>query len=239
VKDGRSVPRDPFDPDAPPLSAHIPMILGNTHDETRLLIGGGDPSLFALTWESLPAKLEVVRPFLGELKTADVVAKYRAMYPEYSASDVFFAATTAFRSWRGELIEAERRAAPPMAAAHTWAYQMDWRSPVDGGRYGAPHTMDIPFLFDNTALAAGMCGDDATALALSHTMSNMLVAFAQTGDPNSNARNRNLPQWPVYDLKNRATMLFDNHAEKTHVADDPRGAERRLVETVPYTQPGT
>ena len=30
VKDGRSLPRDPFDPDAPPLSAAIPMILGNT-----------------------------------------------------------------------------------------------------------------------------------------------------------------------------------------------------------------
>ena len=30
VKDGRSLPRDPFDPDAPPLSADIPMVLGNT-----------------------------------------------------------------------------------------------------------------------------------------------------------------------------------------------------------------
>ena len=39
VKDGRSLPRDPFDPDAPPQSAHIPMILGNTKDETRTLIG--------------------------------------------------------------------------------------------------------------------------------------------------------------------------------------------------------
>ena len=58
VKDGRSLPRDPFDPDAPPLSAHIPMILGNTHDETRTLIGRGDPSLFALTWETLLPKLE-------------------------------------------------------------------------------------------------------------------------------------------------------------------------------------
>ena len=43
VKDGRSLPRDPFDPDAPPLSAAIPMILGNTAGETRTLIGRGDP----------------------------------------------------------------------------------------------------------------------------------------------------------------------------------------------------
>jgi para-nitrobenzyl esterase len=35
VKDGRSLPRDPFDPDALPLSAAIPMILGNTAGESR------------------------------------------------------------------------------------------------------------------------------------------------------------------------------------------------------------
>ena len=56
VKDGRSLPRDPFDPDAPPLSAAIPMILGNTAGETRTLIGRGDPSIFALTWETLPSQ---------------------------------------------------------------------------------------------------------------------------------------------------------------------------------------
>jgi para-nitrobenzyl esterase len=237
VKDGRSMPRDPFDPDAPSISAHVPMILGNTHDETRLLIGGSDPSLFSLTWDVLPAKLEVVRPFLGDLKAEDVVAKYRAIYPAYSASDVFFAATTAFRSWRGELIESERRAAQPEAAARTWVYQMDWRSPVDGGKFGAPHTMDIPFLFDNTALAPGMCGDDPTAPALAKTMSNMLIAFAETGDPNTHATG--LPHWPTYNLRSRATMLWDNHEHKSHIQNDPRGDERRLVEMVPYTQPGT
>jgi para-nitrobenzyl esterase len=235
VKDGRSIVRDPFDPDAPPISADVPMILGNAHDETRLLIGGGDPALFSLPWEALPAKLEMVRPFLGDLKTVDVVAKYRELYPAYSASDIFFAATTAFRSWRGELIESERRAVQPAAASHTWVYQMDWRSPVDGGRFGAPHTMDIPFMFNNTALAPGMCGDDATALPLAKMMSDRLVAFAQTGNPNGSG----LPHWPVYDLKSRATMLFDHHAKKTHVQNDPRGGERRFMEQVPYTQPGT
>jgi para-nitrobenzyl esterase len=239
VKDGRSMPRDPFDPDAPPISAHIPMILGNAHDETRVLIGGDDRSLFSLTWDALPAKLEIVRPFMGDLKAEDVVAKYRALYPDYSASDVFFSATTAFRSWRGELIESERRAADPVAAARTWVYQIDWCSPVVGGIFRAPHTMDIPFLLDNTTLAPGMCGDDPTAAGLAKIMSGMLVAFAQTGDPNAHAQKTGLPHWPTYGLQSRATMLFDNHEKKTRVQNDPRGAERRLVETVPYIQPGT
>ena len=113
VKDGRSLPRDPFDPDAPPQSAHIPMILGNTKGETRTLIGRGDPSLFSLTWETLQPKLEANSPFMGTLNRGDVIAKYREWHPEYSPADVFFAATTDSRSWRGQVIEADRRAAQP------------------------------------------------------------------------------------------------------------------------------
>jgi len=36
------------------------MILGNTHDETRGLMGA-DPSLFTLTWDTLQAMLEPTR----------------------------------------------------------------------------------------------------------------------------------------------------------------------------------
>lgn len=232
VKDGRTLERDPFDPDAPPLSAGIPMILGNTHDETRLLIGGGDPTTFELTWETLPARLEQVRPFLGEMKTDDVVRRYRQMYPGYSASDVFFAATTAFRSWRGQLIEAERRAAEPQAARHTWVYELDWKTPVDGGKWGAPHTLDIPLAFGNTAVAEGMSGDGDQARQLSALMCDTWIAFAQTGDPN----HKGLPGWKAYDLTQRATMSF---ADPSRLTNDPRGDERRLVEQVPYIQPGT
>src|SRR5262245_43277703 len=110
VKDGRSLIRDPFDPDAPPQSAAIPMILGNTHDETRTLIGRGDPAIFNLTWETLQAKLEANSPFMGDLDRGTVIADYRRWYPQYTPADVFFAATTASRSWRGQVIEAERRA---------------------------------------------------------------------------------------------------------------------------------
>ncbi len=43
VLDERTLTRHPFYPDAPPQSAGIPMMIGNTHDETRSLIGRGDP----------------------------------------------------------------------------------------------------------------------------------------------------------------------------------------------------
>jgi para-nitrobenzyl esterase len=232
VKDGRALVRDPFDPDAPPLSATIPMILGNTHDETRVLIGGGDPSTFSLSWETLPAKLHVVAQFMGNLDPASVVANYRAMYPAYSPSDVFFAATTAFRSWRGQLIEAERRAAQPAAAPHTWVYELDWRSPIDGGKWGAPHTLDIPLALDTVDAADGVSGDGPEAQSVAALMSNTWIEFARTGNPN----HAGLPHWRPYDLSGRWTMSFN---ASSLLVTDPRGNERRLVEQVAYMQPGT
>lgn len=232
VKDGRSLPRDPFDPDAPPLSRKIPMILGNTRGETRTLIGRGDRSIFDLTWDTLPAKLEGNSPFMGDLDRRMVIAEYRRLYPHYSPADVFFASTTASRSWRGQVIEADRRAAQPLDAARTWVYQLDWASPVDQGRWGAHHGLDVPLVFDNVPLAARMVGEGPDAQRVADCISDACLAFARTGDPNT----RTVPHWPSFDLKRRATMVFDT---TSRVVDDPRGDERRLFAPVPYVQPGT
>lgn len=236
VVDGRSLPRDPFSPDAPPISNDVPMILGNTHDETRGLIGGGQPALFSLTWEDLPAALEKsVGSYLGPVKPDTIVARYREWYPEYSPSDVFFAAATAFRSWPGQVIEAERRAESG-AQRRTWVYEIDWPSPVAGGRFRAPHTVDIPFFFDNLALAPGMVGASAEdverAQPLATAMSESLIAYAKTGNPN----HAGLPHWPAYDLAHRSTMVWNT---PPRVVEDPRGKERQLASQAHYRQPGT
>lgn len=232
VKDGRSLPRDPFDPDAPAQSAAIPMILGNTKGETRTLIGRGDPSLFSLTWESLLPKLEANSPFMGTLNRADVIAKYREWHPEYSPADVFFAATTDSRSWRGQVIEADRRAAQPPGAAPTYVFRFDWTAPIDGGKWGAHHGLDVPFVFDNAVTTPHLVGSGRDAVTLASRMSDTWVAFARDGRP----RAAGLPDWLPYELSRRATMIFDR---QPRVVDDPRGRERRLFEQVPYVQPGT
>jgi para-nitrobenzyl esterase len=230
VKDGRTLLRDPFDPDAPPLSADIPMVLGNTHDETRGLMA--DPTASQLTWETLQARLEANSPFMGTLDRGKVIADYRRIYPDYSPADIYFAATTASRSWRGQVIEAERRAVQPVGKDHTWVYQFDWCTPVMGGRMKAPHGLDIPMVFDNVALNPQMTGNAPDAQLVADQMSEALLAFARTGNPN----NPHIPHWPTYDLSRRATMLFDRVAK---VGDDPRGDERRMFEVVPYVQSGT
>jgi para-nitrobenzyl esterase len=225
VLDERSLQRHPFYPDAAPQSLQIPMIIGNTHDETRGFLGG-DASNFTLTWEQLPEKL--VPNMRVDIQPEVVIETYRRLYPKYSASDVLFAATTASRSWRGAIIEAEERA---KSGSPAYAYQLDWASAKDGGKFGAPHASDIQLVFDNIDKPSSSA-TGPTAQSMADQMSESFIAFARTGNPN----NRLIPRWERYTLLRRQTMVFN---VPSHLEDDPRGAERRLFSKVPYVQPGT
>jgi para-nitrobenzyl esterase len=231
VLDGRSLMRDPFEPDATPLSRDVPLIMGNTHDETRFLIGLDDPALFDLTWEQLlPALKRSIPNFFGPLSPETTLVWYRDKHPTYSPSQIFFAMTTELRSWRAQVIQADRRAA--QSGANTWVYQFDWQSPVMNGNLGAPHCGDIPFFFRNHRETPTMTGGGPETEVVADTMSSALVNFARTGDPNGPG----VPDWPEYDLPGRVTMQWNTVSE---AKPDPRGEERRLLGLIPYRQPGT
>jgi para-nitrobenzyl esterase len=90
--------------------------------------------------------------------------------------------------------------------------------------------MDVPFIFDNLEIAKDLTGTGAEAQRLADQMSETLIAFAQTGEPD----NGSIPKWPRFDLERRATMCWDVVSQ---VKDDPRGEERRLVERSQATIP--
>ena len=228
VMDGKHLPRHPFWPDAPAQSAHIPMVIGNTRDETRAFLGN-DPANFALSWEDLPDKL-AAQQFV-DIAPEVVIAEYRRLYPDYTPSEVFFAATTAGRSWRGAVEELEARA---RQGANTWAYQLDWhRQDEEGERLRAFHTLDIPLVFDNIRQPGSRTGDSGQAQRVADAMSDALLAFARNGDPR---RAGLTTDWSPYSLARRETMLF---GATPSMHDDPRGGERRLYQRAPFLQRGT
>ncbi|MGR4866758.1 carboxylesterase/lipase family protein [Caulobacter sp. LARHSG274] len=228
VLDERSLTRHPFFPDAAPTGLSVPMICGNTHDETRGFVGY-DKRLLEMTWEQVVARLPAQFNARVDIDPATVVAAYRRIYPAYSPSDVYFAASTAGRSWKAAIIQAEERT---KAGAPAFVYQLDWRAPKDGGVWGAPHTLDMQLVFGNFDAPEVITGSGPDAVAMHERLADAFIAFARTGDPNCAA----IPQWEPYTLPRRQTLVFDNAAR---MQDDPRGAERALFNKVPFTQFGT
>jgi para-nitrobenzyl esterase len=227
VLDMKWLTRHPFWPDANPQSNAIPMILGNTKDETRGFFGPDHAKLQGLDWSNLA---ERIAPELRiDIHPEWVVGEYRRLFPSHTPEQVFFAATTAGRSWRGQVEEADARA---RAGAPTWVYQLDFASPVEPWR-GAPHTLDIPLVFGTLDAEGSIAGIGPASRRVSNTMMRLFTTFAHAGAPDAD---HFLPSWPRYTLPERRTMIFDTN---TRVESDPRRAERELFARVPYIQPGT
>ncbi|MDD1449662.1 carboxylesterase/lipase family protein [Sphingomonas sp. H160509] len=224
VPDGRSLPRQQFDPDATPVSRGVPLLVGTNRTETTLLIGGSDPSVFTLRWEDLPRR---AAPFLAGGDASAIIAKLKATYPTESASDLFIRISTQRQYRRTAITQAERKVAG--GGAPVWMYRLDWQTPVDGGKWQTPHALEIAFVFDNVAKSTSISGSGPDQQRLADLMSDAWIAFARTGNPRTEA----LPDWPRYDATRRATMIFDVTPK---LIDDPDPVERSLFETLPVSR---
>lgn len=225
VLDMTNLPRHPFWPDAAPQSLGIPMILGNTADETRAFIDPRGPKLRGLDWSNIAPRIAAEVKI--DLDPEWVVARYRAQYPDWSPERLFYAATTAGRSWPGQVIEADERVRA--GAEATWVYQLDRPSPIDLLR-GAAHTDDIPYVFGTLDAPGSYSGADRSARATCDLMMKAFTGLAKTGKPG-------LDSWLPYTLPDRATLVVGNGAAA--VVNDPRRFERELWATGPYIQPGS
>ena len=226
VLDGTNLPRHPFYPDAAPQSLDIPMILGNVLEETRAFLDPRGAKLQGLNWDNLSRRMAAEVKI--DLEPDTVVAQYRAHHPDWTPEQVYYAATTAGRSWPGQVIEADARAAA--GAEKTWVYCLTRRSPLDPLR-GAAHTDDIPYVFGtldakSREWGGSYSGTDAGAMATRDLLQGAFVKLAKTGEGS----------WAPYRLPERATLLASDNPRVEH---DPRGWERQLWATAPYIQPGS
>jgi para-nitrobenzyl esterase len=121
----------------------------------------------------------------------------------------------------GAVVQANAKSALE-SGAPVYMYLFTWQSPVFDGKYKALHCMELPFVFDNIALANQMTGGGKEAHALADKMSRAWISFARTGNPN----HAGLPEWPAYNSENTATMHFD-----TNCAVNPQ-MDKELFELV-------
>lgn len=216
VKDGKTFTRHMFDPDAPPMSADVPLLIGCNRTEGTSLTRADDPN-FNLTWDTLPAAIKQSFPGKDAKKIIDL---YKKDYPQIEAPELYFMANADNRFMRGSVTVADRKAAQAAAGgAPVFFYHLDWTTPVMDGKRYVPHALDIGMIFDNVAKSASMSGTSAEAQAIADQMSESWLAFAKTGDP-SNAK---VPTWPAYTEAQRNMMVFRT---QPGVEVDIRAAER-------------
>jgi len=87
----------------------------------------------------------------------------------------------------------------------------------------SPHTIEIPFVFNNIRIAGQLISKVPEAYALADKVSASWAAFARTGNPAI----PKLPTWPAYSAATRDTMLFNN---ETRVEKDPDRGPRLVME---------
>jgi para-nitrobenzyl esterase len=210
--DGKILPQHPFFPKASPVSADVPVMIGSTRTEMTVFFQN-DPSAFSLNDTEMRAR---VTDLLGGRATS-MIDLYRRVNPNASPSDIYFLIVSDYRYTAPTMIIAQRRAA--LDKGPVYLYYFTWETPVQGGRLRSPHTIEIPFAFDNVQISARMTGGGADAVLLADKVSDAWVAFARTGDPNT----PKLPHWPFYEAKDRATMVIANVSK---VANDPLREQR-------------
>ncbi len=202
VIDGEVLPEHPMAAIATGAGSDIPLLIGTNTEEFRLfLVPTGTAS--HISAELLPAVAGAVGA--GQ----EVVGLYQANRPDASAGDVFAALVTDSFFRLPALAVAQARSGGPAA---TYFYEFAWGQPP----LGAAHSVEIPFVFNNLAVAADdeVIGPNPPQ-DLADDMHATWVRFAATGDPG----------WPAFD-DSRPVRIFG--AGGGSIERDPRGDERAI-----------
>jgi para-nitrobenzyl esterase len=221
VVDGKIIPAHPFSPVTTPLAETIPMLVGcNMHEQSFMSISAGDEDAFNLDEAGLRQR---VVDLIGEENTTRVIETYRKLHPDKSLSELYFLLSTDRWMRMGSIMLAERKY--KQGKAPVYLYLFAWRSPALGGKMGSPHTVEIPFVFDNTDIPKVMTTGGPEVKELAAKVSEAWIQFARSGNPN----HEGLPDWPAYTTEERATMVFDNTCR---VVNDYGSEERKLWEDI-------
>ena len=215
VIDGRHILAGPMSRQSLALHASVPLLMGHTETEATFYFGT-DTRHFDLSADQVKARIRGQWD-MNDAQAEAIMDAYRLGEPNRTPSDILIAliSDTLIRipMIRAAEIKADARQAP------VYLYNFVWKAPVDGGMWGSPHAIDIPFAFGNTDKSTSLTGTGPEATEVSRNLMSAFVTFARTGDPN----NPRMPEWRPYDTASRATMTV---AVKCRAVNDFRGTDR-------------
>lgn len=202
--DGAVLPSQPFDPQAPAISAEIPMIIGTTRHEFSMTT-----YVPALRNAGREEVIGILKGRYGE-GTERFLELFAKAYPGSKPADMLDA-DFVFRP--GAIEQALRKSL--QGAAPVYMYMFNWESPVLDGILRSTHCMEIPFVFNNADRHASMTGGGAQAMKLASKMSHCWAEFARCGKPSAEG----LPEWEPFEAEKRAVMFFDNTCKMSYSHD--------------------
>lgn len=203
------LPHHPFDPVAPPESADVPMVIGTTLDDAAVALAN-----FQMSETELKAFID--KQAGGN--AGRVHKLYRDAYPDV-APFLIQARIATDRGFRHNTIkQTELKAAQPGAPAYY--YLWEWPVKAYNGQFGAVHGVDVGAAVHDYRGPINDIGNREGKLMVER-FAAVWTGFAKTGVPNSALT----PEWPAYDLDQRATMIFDLD---TRVGNDYRREFRLL-----------
>ena len=203
VTDGHFLPENAHDVYAKGRQNDIPMMTGFNADEASAFPGYGQATADAFR--------EAARERYGE--AADDLL---ALYPTATDEEAGAAQKTSQRDLAAAALSnlAEERAHTAQTALYLYYFDRGIPWP-ERPEFGAFHTAEVPYFFNNLALM------DRPWEALDHrladTMASYWAHFAAEGDPNGDG----LPNWPAFDGQNANFMRLGKQMAPDPVTTPP------------------
>ncbi len=216
VVDGKILPQHPYDPEAAPTAAEVPMIISSVENEQSP--SWDDASLESITLEQVVEKVRDRAGFgrgFGD-KAQAVVDAYAKAFPNRKPVEIWSLVSSNRQS---VVLLADAKSRQPAPVYVDW---FTWQPPLFDNRMRAFHTLDICFWYCNTDVMLTHTGGGPRPRALSTKMAGALLQFMKTGNPNGGG----LPNWTRYSSAKGETMVLDDTCE---VKNDPDREARKAI----------
>ncbi|HYQ59237.1 MAG TPA: carboxylesterase family protein [Draconibacterium sp.] len=203
--DGKYVTQNPLANTIPEFSKNVSVLVGSNLNEFTYFNRG------IIT----PQSMERVRSRLAQSFGSENVEKFINLYNEVFPDDDQLQHMLTFDSNLRAAALKQARSRSEQGNAPVYNYLFTWQTPVNDGSLGAAHGMELPFVFNNIALARNQTGGGKDAYKLADKISSAWINFVKTGDPNC----KELPKWKPFSADNGATMIFDNKCKEVYNHD--------------------
>ncbi len=216
VADGINIPKGTFYTESGGVSSEVPMLICSTFHEWGM--ARTNPEIEKISAEEAKEMLKEragLRGGLGD-KAPEVYDAYAKVFPDAKPIEIM----TLVASNRKGVVETAT--AKAVQSAPVYVAWFGWEPPLFDNRMRAFHCLDICFWFYNTDLMLTHTGGGARPRKLSEKMSDALLSFMRTGNPNCDT----LPDWAAFTVENGETMVLNDVCE---LKNDPDREGRELL----------